>query len=274
MMKKWIFFLLWIPILSVSYARDLRMVSLSPSVTELLISIGAEHNLVGMTDSEFADKSFQAATQNIAQVGRYGEAPNISQIVKLHPDVVLMSHHPQSFEEFNQQLLTPLGAAGIPLLIVPETTLSALPDLLINLSHLVGNPRLAQQQATQWKTATEEYQQKYPHPNIRPILIRISRGPDWYATNRSFVSEIFELCGGKNVLVNDKASYMTLGKDALLAKKPVIIFDLSPQDETEKSTRDNHVITYHLPSDIFLRYGPKTAEAVGLACYKINQAPM
>ena len=81
-----------------------RIVSLVPSVTEIVFTIGAQDRLAGVTD--FCN--FPAAARKKPRVGGM-IAPNLESIVALRPDLVVATTEGNRHETFDQ-----LAALGIP----------------------------------------------------------------------------------------------------------------------------------------------------------------
>ena len=267
MLKKIVFFLMISVSLLTAHAKNLRLVSLSPAITESLIAVGAGDALVGVTDDSFKNSAIETIVEKIPIIGTFSN-PDINKIIPLHPDLVLTQNYPGSFDVFNETILTPLQNAGIPVLIMPGNHLRMIPLMLYRLGKLVGNTQLGVKAANAWVTEIRDYQHKYPHGHPVLIAIRIHANPDWYVTNQSFVSEIFGICDGVNVLKDPNKSYINISTADILTKKPNIIFDLTNSDP--KDLKMKNAIIYNLDPDIFLRYGPRTANAIGLACYKLN----
>ena len=78
-------------------AAPRRIVSLVPSVTEILFALGAEERLVGVTD--FCD--FPAAARRKPRVGGM-VAPSLEAIVALRPDLVALTSAGNRQETFEQ----------------------------------------------------------------------------------------------------------------------------------------------------------------------------
>ena len=66
-------------------ATQTRIVSLTPSATEVVAALGAERQLVGVDDYS----EFPAAVKALPKVGSF-LAPNLEAIVKLSPTVVIV----------------------------------------------------------------------------------------------------------------------------------------------------------------------------------------
>ena len=82
-----ILLLILLTLLKVSYSENFpkRIVSLSPSITEILYGLGAWENVVGVTI--YSD--FPPEATNLPKVGGWVN-PNLEAILALKPDLVIM----------------------------------------------------------------------------------------------------------------------------------------------------------------------------------------
>src|SRR5207244_3015942 len=112
-------------------APPARIVSLVPSVTEILYALGAEERLVGVTD--FCD--YPPAARQRPSVGGMVN-PNLEAIIALKPDLVIATTEGNSEETFAQ-----LKRLGIPTYLVAAHLVSDVTDLIARLGALTGRER-------------------------------------------------------------------------------------------------------------------------------------
>jgi len=87
-----------------------RIISLAPSTTEILFTLGLDDRLVGVT--RYCD--YPAATSEIAKVGGYVD-PNYEAIAALAPDlIVLLKEHKLPERHFRDQGLTVVALSDSP----------------------------------------------------------------------------------------------------------------------------------------------------------------
>jgi iron complex transport system substrate-binding protein len=103
-----------------------RIVSLVPSVTEVLYAIGAESLLVGVTD--FCDYPPEAKRK--PHVGGM-LSPNLETLVTLKPDLIVATRSGNTEETFDQ-----LKRLGIPVYLVDPATVSDVLRLVSDLGEL------------------------------------------------------------------------------------------------------------------------------------------
>src|SRR5208283_5421107 len=112
-MKKISLFLIFLGIGCNLWAGEIphRLISMSPNLTEILYDIGAQDQLIGVTD--FCRYPPEAGTKD--KVGGYYN-PNIEKIVSLKPDMVLLL-------SFHSDMVTTLKKLNIPVFIQDDSTL-------------------------------------------------------------------------------------------------------------------------------------------------------
>src|SRR5207247_1010251 len=114
-------------------APPARIVSLVPSVTEVLFALGAEARLVGVTD--FCD--YPPAARAKPSVGGMVN-PNLEAIVALRPDLVIATTEGNREETFAQ-----LKRLGIPTYLVAAHHVRDVTDLIARLGALTGYQQAA-----------------------------------------------------------------------------------------------------------------------------------
>lgn len=106
-----------------------RVVSLVPSITETLYTIGAEDQLVGVTTS----CDFPAAAAAKPKVGGLVN-PSLEAIARLQPDLVLATT-----EGNRETTIQQLDALGIPTYVVRPNTFDGVLESIARLGRLTGH---------------------------------------------------------------------------------------------------------------------------------------
>jgi iron complex transport system substrate-binding protein len=104
--------------------RPLRLISLAPSLTEMVFALGAGEQLVGVTEH----CRYPSETASLAKIGGY-QAPNFEAILALRPDLILaLDEHSPSFPV--------LDSIGIGYERFDHRTLPGLLDSLVRLGKI------------------------------------------------------------------------------------------------------------------------------------------
>lgn len=196
-----------------------RIVSLTPSATEVVAALGAEPQLVGV--DEYSD--FPADVKRLPKVGSF-LAPNLEAIVQLRPSVVIV-------DDIHGQTAGALRDNGIHVI---ECAMHALPDLRAAL-HAVGDQLGRGEQANaviaKLDAAIEHASAQRPaaHPRVLAVIDReagglgnlVAVGPG------SWVDELLAIVGADNVLVASGVRYPRVSLEEILRGQPDVILDLS-----------------------------------------------
>ena len=233
-----------------------RIVSLVPSVTEVLFALGLEKQIVGVTS--FCTYPKQARSK--PQVGGYPN-PNLEAILEQHPDLVFLAADPAT-----PTLLARMEDLGLPVYVVYPQGVQATIEMIRTLGQVTGVPangeKLAQQLATTVATVkTLVTGQSHPR-----VLFCIMVHPLTVAGPRTLVGDLLETAGAENVVADGVNRYPTWGTEALLLADPDLIV-VSPNSNTPnpaelfaawpelQAVRNKHIIS--VVSDWVHRPGPR-----------------
>ena len=189
-----------------------RIVSLSPSVTELLFTLGAGERVVGRTRW----CSDPAAALAVPSVGD-GLDPNIELIVAQRPDLVVFYHSAANASAIDQ-----LRALGIATASVRLDRLEDLEPAAMLLASLVGDSSLAGPHLERLVTELAELPTTDTRPRPR-VLILAWDAPPIVIGGGSFLSELVALAGGENVFADLAQPSAAVSIEAIVARRPDLI---------------------------------------------------
>jgi iron complex transport system substrate-binding protein len=202
-------------------ASPARIVSLVPSVTEIVFTIGAQDRLAGVTD--FCD--FPAAARRKPRVGGM-IAPSLESIVALQPDLVVATTEGNRHETFDQ-----LAALKIPVYLVNPTTVEGVLDLVARLGRLTDRAAAADRLVGQLRERMQAVSARVagrPRPRVLYVLWP---EPLIVPGHGALVSELIALAGGNSVTADGGTGYPRYSMEAALARNPEVIF-LASHDAT------------------------------------------
>jgi iron complex transport system substrate-binding protein len=202
-----------------------RIVSLTPSATEVVAALGATSQLVGV--DEFS--KYPPEVEKLPKVGSF-LSPNLEVIVKLEPTLVIV-------DDIHGQVASALKDHGIASV---ECDMHALPDVkhaLRTVGDKLGRSKEADAAIESIDRALDEAAAKRParHPRVLAIIDReagglgglIAAGPG------SWVDELIAVSGGDNVLAASGVRYPKISLEEVLRGDPEIILDVSYSAERE-----------------------------------------
>jgi iron complex transport system substrate-binding protein len=197
-----------------------RIISVSPSVTEILYGVGALDRVVAVSDY----CTYPPRVKSLPRVGGW-HTPNLERLAALKPDLVVMTEAQVPFiGEQLQQL-------DIKTLVTKSQSVEDAFQAIELIGQATGNARQAALLVGATKSALEKVRTRagtLPRP---AVLCVVDRTPgtlrDLYATGRgSFLAELIETAGGRAIAAPAHAEYGRLSKETVLALNPQIIFDL------------------------------------------------
>ncbi len=244
----------------------LRLISLSPSNTEIIFALGLGDRLVGVT--EFCNYPPEAQEKDI--VGGFA-TPSIEIIVELEPDLVLAS-------TIHAEEVPRLEELGIAVMVIES---SKLLDLYTSMSLVAevtgviaeGEALIASMQER--INAVEEALAAIDPADRVLVYYEVYSDPLMSAGAGAFINEIITLAGGVNIFGDVAENYPTVSAEVVAEKGPEIIlypdyhgtaaFVIDamigrPGWESVPAVQEERV--YAVSDDAFARPGPRVVNAV------------
>ncbi len=238
-----------------------RIVSMSPSNTEILYALGAGDRVVGV--DSYSDYPEEAAALE-SKVGTYTE-PNVELIVSLEPDIVFADNNLQ------QDTIDQLDALGIKVVAVTGasyTDVAAAIELVAQCIGADASAVLADMQATEQQALALVDGQA-----AKSVYYALSFGEygDWTSGEGTFADDMLNMLGATNVGAALGQGWLSISLEKLLEADPDVI--LIPGDESmveafkadasyaELSAVKNGAV-YAVDMNMSQRPGPRLAQAL------------
>lgn len=203
-----------------------RIVSLSPSTTELLFALGAGSKLVGRTEyCTYPEEALQ-----VPVVGK-GTIEGISReaILAAKPDVILFKW------DSHQALIETFEPLDIPLIgIGPESVEELLEEASL-LGRMTGTETEARDFIAHFRSKLRELQQSVASigPGERAkVFYEVWDDPLMTAGPDSFIGQLLALANIENVFADVPSRYPRVSSETLLQRNPDVI--LAPTTHSEK----------------------------------------
>jgi cobalamin transport system substrate-binding protein len=195
-------------------AAPRRIVSLVPSVTEILFAIGAQDRLVGVTD--FCD--FPPEARQKPRVGGM-VAPSLEAIVALRPDLVVVTSAGNREETFEQ-----LRRLRIPVYQVAPQSIEEVLTAIVRLGEVTGPAEAGVTLAAALRRRIEGVAARVaPFPRPR-VLYVLWPDPLIVPGRGAVISELIRLAGGDSVTADVPEAYPRYSAESAIAKSPQVIF--------------------------------------------------
>lgn len=200
-------------------ATPQRIISTSPSVTEILYGVGAFDRVVAV--SEYC--TYPPAVKNLPRVGKWADS-NLEEIVSLHPDLVILTFAQVPF------LQDHLRDLGIRFLSVPDRTLDDVFTAIDRIGKATGHEAQARELSAQVHSRLDAVRLRTRGLPRRRVLLIVDRTPgtlhDLYAvTKGGFLADLIEIAGGDCVAAPAKIGYGKISEEAVVDLKPQVIID-------------------------------------------------
>ena len=208
-----------------------RIITLTPSLTELVFALGAGDRLVGVSD--FCD--YPEAAKRIPRVGSF-LSPAIERILSLQPDLVLL-------DGVQADATAMLKQAGTHAVAVPMQDMAQVRAAFTTVAREVGD---RQAQATSLLTDLDR--------QIADISARVSSMPrrkTLFVVDRqigslrglvaagpkSYIDELLNLAGGQNILADMAPRYAKVALETIEERQPEVILDAVHTDPAGAAAR-------------------------------------
>jgi iron complex transport system substrate-binding protein len=237
-----------------------RLVSLAPSLTEIVFLLGQEGKLVGVT--RYCNYPPQA--EALPRIGGVAD-PDIERIVAAAPDLVLCTTDGNPKEKVRA-----IEEMGIPCFAASPQDLSGITFAIERIGALLGVPDKARSEARALRARAARASRAAD--GRRPkVLFVLSTSPVIVAGKGTFLDELIRRTGAVNDAAAYAGRYPRLSTEDLLKAAPDLIFlaamagveKFSPEVTRWKEIpafRDGEIVT--LDGDLVTRPGPRMVAAL------------
>ena len=249
-----------------------RIVSLAPSLTELIYSAGAGENLVGVV--EYSD--FPAAAKALPIVGRF-DLLDIERILELDPDLVVAWQTGNPRSSVNQ-----LKQLGLTVYVAEPRSLAAIPSHIERLAVLVGKELSDLKVIYDFQQKLEALNSKYRHQSPVTIFYQVWDRPLITAGGNELINDIITLCGGRNIFANIRRVAPKVSREAVLKRNPEVIIASGMDIERPEWLDDwlrwpslkavANKNLFFVPPDLLQRHTPRALLGAAQMCDQLDQA--
>lgn len=242
-----------------------RIISLSPSDTEIVYDLGLGDNLVADTTYD----NYPAAAVNKPKIGGYSD-PDIEKIVSFQPDLVLASDIQKS------DVVPALEKLGIKVLVISPTTIDGIYKDIELVGQVTGK-------ATEAETIVTGLQKRVAAVNAktsqlaaagRPRVLYVTwYNPIWTAGGSTIINDLINMAGGTNIAA-DLNGYATITLEQVIQRNPQIILVMSSMGDesalnyvkTDATLQTTDALknkqVYSIDSDIYGRTTPRIVDGL------------
>jgi iron complex transport system substrate-binding protein len=243
-----------------------RVVSLAPSITEIIFALGREDRLKGVTTYS----NYPPAALGLPKVGTYIRL-DLERIVALNPDlcIAIKDGNPKAAADR-------LTGLNIPVYAVNPRDIETVAQAVIEIGGLLNAERKASDLAVQMHARVQRVKNLVAKTTHRPrVFFQIGISPIVSVGSDTFINELIVLAGGENIAAGSTA-YPRFNREQVLSLAPEVIIISSMtrgasfehikaewQTWPKIPAVQNHRIDI-VDSDLFDRPTPRLVEALEL----------
>jgi len=193
-------------------AQVLRIVTLAPSLSELVLALGAGGRLVGVT--RFDDDERVA---KLPRVGGFND-PEPETVLKLKPDLVLAQPAPS-----NRGPIETLARLGVPIEVLPLGTSAEVEQSLLAVADRLGLPGRGRELVDAIEKHRAEVRARTS--KLRPVRALLVFGiePLVIAGPTGFAGELLADAGGAQLISDRTRPFARLSAEAIVAMQPELL---------------------------------------------------
>lgn len=246
-----------------------RIVSLSPSSTEILFAIGAGERIKGRTDY----CSYPAEAAQIESIGTY-TSPNTELIISMEPDIIFASDYMD--DSIRQQV----EAVGAKVIVFAANDYSSIKNVILLAGQALDLNENAAQVVSSMDTELAELKESVASVQEKKTVF-VDLGSFYSAGTGSLLDDVLNQIGAENIAADTGKTWPQFSVEAIIEKNPDIYLSLYPTPEELKNTagigeldciKNDQIIFFEALSpegDIIQRPGPRIVEGMKVLAEKI-----
>ncbi|MDX1297789.1 MAG: cobalamin-binding protein [Pseudomonas sp.] len=190
-----------------------RVVTLAPSLTEIMLELEAGDLLVGLLDGG----ERPVAVQHLPSVGNFRQL-ELESLLNLQPDLVLL--WPDSISNAQREQLQRLG---IPTMIVEPRKLADLAAQFAEIGARIGRAEQGRRLAQQFNQGLQRLSQRYQRERPLRLFYQVWDVPLYTLGGQQIISDALRVCGAENIFTDLTLPAPQVSVEAVLQRNPEII---------------------------------------------------
>lgn len=190
-----------------------RVVSLAPSLSEIVVELGSADLLVGVLDAG----ERPAEIRTLPSVGRYGQL-DMERLLSLKPDLLLL--WPGSVGPGQREQLSRLG---IPTYVAEPHSLDQLTAQIETIATQLGRPERGRTLAADLRRQLDALRQRYRREVPLQVFYQVWDQPLYTVGGGQIISDALEVCGARNVFADMSLPAPQVSIESVLSRNPEVI---------------------------------------------------
>lgn len=191
-----------------------RIVSLSPASTEILFAVGAENQIVAVSD--FSDYPPQA--QNLPKVGGFdGKTLSLEKILSFNPDFVYLTN------VMHNHLIPHFESLNIDYYLSDANSFEQVKNEILQIAKITGHASNGENLVKEIDSAINKINSQNQLLQKPTVYWEVWNSPYMSVGNSSFINDLIKTAGGINIFQEIAQAYPTVSEETIVAKNPQII---------------------------------------------------
>lgn len=248
----------------------MRVISMSPHVTETLFAAGGGSRIVGTVN--YSD--YPEAAKNIPRIGSNREI-DLERVISMKPDLIVAWMHNNSERQIEM-----VRQLGVPVYLSDPQTLDSIPENVVRLGQLMGTEATANAAAAELRKQLASLRTRYAgRPTVRTFY-QVWDKPLYTLSGKHIITDAMRLCGGENIFDKLTVTAPIVSIESVLQADPEAVFATAEKNyggvnlwkpyPTLTATRNDNLFT--VDGHLLNRAGPRMIAGTAVLCEKLELA--
>ena len=194
-----------------------RIVSLAPSITEIIFALGIGEHLVGVTDH----CNYPALARSKPKLGGL-KTIGLEAVVSKKPDFIFATR-----DGNEPNLLERLSQLGFKVFSFEPRNLEQVLDTIISIGDLLGAEEQAKLLVSELRAKQNEVEQRLETAEVVSVILIYQRSPLIVAGSGTFADDLIKRAKGENLAGKAEIPYPAYSLEEIIKKAPAVIVDVS-----------------------------------------------
>jgi vitamin B12 transport system substrate-binding protein len=252
-----------------SNEASLRIISLSPHLTELVYALESQEQLVAVSD--YSDYPEQAS--QLPSVASF-QGLDFETIVRLQPSIIL------AWQGGNKpQDLARLTSLGFKVFYSHPKSLSDISADIRSLGKVLSRVKLSEQLANNFDKRVKVIRQQYEMKSKVPVLYYLWPKPLMTIGPSAWGNELLNLCGARGIFDDAINDYPEVPIESVIKRKPNVIIAVNKESRQQivnfwepwlplLERKKHHIIQAN--PDLLHRFTPRLLDGLSSLCEQID----
>ena len=200
-----------------------RIISLAPSITEILFALGLNEEIAAVTN--FCD--YPEAVLNKPRIGGFIN-PSIEKIVSLKPDLIIATTDGNRWETIHR-----LSDLGFTVYLIRPKSFSGVMKAIHHIGVMVGREEESRKIIVNMISKKEEIATRTKSLPKPKVFFQIGYAPIMTVGRETLADDLIRLAGGKSISENESVNYPLYSIETVMLKAPEVIIISSMESKRD-----------------------------------------